>query len=115
MITLKTLGEHTAQEVFYQVAHHMLEQNQQATENGKCLYLTNEGLKCAAGCLIAQDEYSEEFETRDWSTLEAMQLVPSYHFELIRNLQTVHDNYSTCDWRDQLEHVAHSHGLEMVI
>ena len=60
MITLKTLPQATAQEVFDQITQHLLQQGKAAKSvTGACRYRieTAEGiLKCAAGCLIADDE-----------------------------------------------------------
>ena len=64
MITLKTLPQATAQEVFDQVTQHLLKQGKAARSGtGACRYRVEtrgEILKCAAGCLIADDEYAED-------------------------------------------------------
>jgi hypothetical protein len=67
MITLKTLHAASLQEIFDQVAKHMLAQNAPAVyinQDGdrNCLYRTFDGRKCAVGCLIADDEYSSAIE-----------------------------------------------------
>ena len=59
-ITLKTLEQATAQEVFDQVAEHMLTQYELSMLNDTCVYRGYSGLKCAAGCLIGDDEYNNE-------------------------------------------------------
>lgn len=68
MITLKTLPQASEQEVLDQIAVHLLTQKQkcnngkdQTDPNYQCLYRNEEGLKCAAGCLIADDEYKKRF------------------------------------------------------
>ena len=42
------------QQIFDQVAEHLLKQNKQAYREDieSCAYLTDEGLRCAVGCLI---------------------------------------------------------------
>ena len=75
MITLKTLPQATAQEVFDQVAKHLLTQMKKsvakrAAESASdskdyCMYRGFDGTKCAAGCLISDDEYKPEFEQKD--------------------------------------------------
>lgn len=49
------------------IEQHLIQQKKQAAlidENGtvKCQYLTPDGLKCAAGCLIPEGQYNPEFE-----------------------------------------------------
>ena len=66
MITLKTLGKATAQEVFDQVATHLLTQNERSLDGASCSYRNCDGLKCAAGCLISDDEYDNQMEGIDW-------------------------------------------------
>ncbi len=53
-ITLATLPEATAQEVYSQVRKHLLTQKMKSIEEGKgCVYRGPDGLMCAAGCLIS--------------------------------------------------------------
>lgn len=63
IITLKNLHEATAQQVFTQVATHLLTQKERSfviDDRGEelCAYRGDNGLKCAAGCLISNDEYN---------------------------------------------------------
>ena len=103
MITLKTLPEATAQQVFEQVARHLLTQREPARINifEKCSYRLN-GLKCAAGCLIADDEYdvqNMENETdTSWDNLVENKVVPNAHRDLIVELQEIHDGISPEYW-----------------
>lgn len=116
MITLKTLPQATAQEVFDQVAIHLLKQNQRAYRpaDGSCMYRTPSGLKCAAGCLISDDEYTPEFEDNNWVDLAtAQRIVPDSHLDLIRALQCVHDNYDPNVWQEKLVEMAYRHKLTM--
>lgn len=111
MITLKTLPKATAQEVFDQVTRHLLTQMKRAVSseliggNG-CMYRLG-NLKCAAGCLIGDDEYNEALmEHHDWSSLLSRKLVPRAHFDLILELQQIHDGYLPLTWRAQLKCLA---------
>lgn len=79
-------------EVFYFVIDHLRKQGVQAkNEAGTCSYLTPEGLKCAAGCLIPDDQYNSEFEGSCWGTIAPN--FPQYEkFKLmITDLQVLHD------------------------
>ena len=56
----------TAQEIFDTVAHHLIAQGKPALSGeGGCSYRAPDGSKCAIGCLITDEEYSEEFEDKD--------------------------------------------------
>ena len=116
MITLKTLHKATEQQVFDQVAKHLLTQKQQAMLHGNCQYRTPGGLKCAAGCLIADDEYSEDLESNGWGHLTANSRVPVAHSSLICSLQNIHDEYDPVDsWYPELYDLAENLGLSTTV
>lgn len=95
MITLKTLEQATAQEVFDQVALHLLTQGERSiNEEGNCAYRGRMGLKCAGGCLIGDDEYDERMENKSWNSGRMAEFgVPKAHKQLILSLQVIHDNH----------------------
>lgn len=105
-ITLKTLPDATAQEVFDQVKNHLLKQNLRSMSGHRCRYRGPYGTKCAAGCLIGDDEYSVELEHKNWKTLSEQNIVPGNHLILIRKLQTIHDSFSVLSWPGKLKKVA---------
>lgn len=86
MITLATLKDATAQEVFDQGVEHLLSQGVQCSEVGACCYRLG-SLKCVGGCFIADSEYTPEIERNDWNSLVIYEIVPKEHQLLIRNLQ----------------------------
>ena len=110
MITLKTLSQATAQEVFDQITQHLLKQGKAAiSATGACRYRveTAEGvLKCAAGCLIADNEYDESWENTDWPSLVADKFVPDSHERLIYKLQGIHDCKSPTAWIRSFHEIA---------
>jgi hypothetical protein len=114
MITLKTLEQATVQEVFNQVAEHLLTQNKQSEgehNNGlTCMYRSPDGLKCAAGCLIGDDEYSREWERRSWGFVSRVGGVTK-HIDLISSLQSIHDSYEPSQWLAHLKELANSKEL----
>ena len=116
MITLKTLPQATAQEVFDQVVRHLLLQLVPAQNgNGSCRYKLEQPertLKCAAGCLIADDEYKSKFEGESWDSLAALGLVPDTHKDLIRSLQRMHDTCLVSEWPERLQQLATDYGLQ---
>lgn len=116
MITLKTLPQATAQEVFDQVTQHLLRQGKAARSGtGACRYRVEaqgEILKCAAGCLIADNEYSILFENSNWTALVNAGKVPKQHAKLIRELQRVHDKDDQRHWPEYLQRVASRYNLQ---
>ena len=116
MITLKTLPQATAQEVFDHVTQHLLKQGKKAISAiGACQYRveTAEGvLKCAAGCLIADDEYNRMFEYLAWKSLVNDRKVPSAHKDLITSLQKMHDTCLVSEWPERLRQLAADYDLQ---
>lgn len=99
-ITLATLPEATAQQVFDQVAVHLLTQRRKCTMGG-CRYRVD-NLRCAAGCLIGDDEYQEEMEGESWETLRSEGMVPLRNASLINSLQFIHDSWNVEGWKNEL-------------
>ena len=116
MITLKTLSQATAQEVFDQITQHLLKQGKAArSATGACRYRTEtaEGvLKCAAGCLIADEEYDPFVEGTAWNDLVNGRKVPSAHCKLIRDFQIIHDSIIPGDWLSSFKDIAARHDLK---
>ena len=110
-ITLKNLHEATAQQVFDQVANHLLTQGRESMVNGRCLYRAPGGLQCAAGCLVGDDEYDEMMEKKNWSRLVSGGSVPPDHEDLIFALQKLHDTVNPFFWETKLIETARDHGL----
>lgn len=102
MITLATLPQATEREVFEQVKAHLLTQNE-VSKDVYCVYRNKKGLKCAAGCLIGNDEYKQEMEYNNWALLVKKELVPKKHDILISLLQEIHDNFAPSQWEYRLQ------------
>ena len=94
-ITLANLHEATQQQIFDQVARHLLKQGKRAVSaQGRCKYRTDDGLKCAAGCLISDEEYDQNFEMRgSWPSVVSYSgyTVTVVHEHFITALQRMHD------------------------
>lgn len=103
----KSLKKLTNQQVFDKVAAHLLTQKRRAQVDSRCKYravLDNgEVLKCAAGCLIPDEEYTPNFEGKTvyghisseggWSFEGAVQNVA-----FLFALQTIHDMHPPEEW-----------------
>lgn len=112
MVTLKTLPQASAQEVFDHIAVHMLEQKRRALNvDGDCQYRNRDGLRCAAGCLMTDDEYEDVFEGMVWLELVEYAWVPSQHHDLIVHMQSVHDFTEPRRWAEMLKVIAVARGL----
>ena len=105
----------TAQEVFDTVVNHFKTQKVPAVTGRRCLYRTPDGLKCAAGILIKDEDYSPDMEGTDFSGI-ASDLPYLYdHVDLIQRLQDVHDSVGvellTTFTRNKLKEVAEEYSL----
>lgn len=100
-MNLETLGSKTEQEVFDYVATHLLTQMRRSSVGNDCLYRSGE-LKCAAGCLIADDEYNVSYEGLAWGELVMRGVAPKDHEDLIVCLQSLHDYGDVENWADRL-------------
>lgn len=115
-ITLATLSSSTEQEVFDWVVHNLRKQGTKSLrEKGgtACMYRSPEGLKCAAGWLIADDEYDKSWDhpvSNDWSGL-AHELDLHVHDELISSLQDIHDTCAVEKWEDAWQRLANRREL----
>jgi hypothetical protein len=117
----------TKQELFDYVASFLLKQGKRSFTGGGCMYRGDNGLMCAAGCVIPDEFYDPVMEGNDinsvvsirrktkgpqqrfWKTLEK-------HLGLLSELQEVHDNlFSPNDtrqfWLKKLREVAADHKL----
>lgn len=81
----------TLQEIFNIVSKHLLNQRQKSILNSFCAYRGENGLKCAAGILIPDDEYKPEFEQNRWHVLVSENLVQNKFSQEIAELQEIHD------------------------
>lgn len=115
MITLATLKDATEQEVFDQAVNHLLTQNEKSMSDVieySCAYRGLNGLKCAAGCFISDEEYNSSFELNTWSQLVGTGRVPKNHCDLIGRIQDIHDTFSADNWKGLLINLAKERGLK---
>ncbi len=111
-----TLPE-TEQEVFDIVYRHLMKQMRKCTDDGTevgtCMYRGLEGMKCAAGVLIPDDNYDSEMENCTWMRLVHEKKVPEDHHKLIARLQRVHDVVFIDKWEATLQDLAAEHQLKV--
>ena len=110
------------QEVFNKVVTHLLTQKKQCVDaKGECVYRGKSGARCAVGCLIKDEFYSEDLEhngvhSKIVSTALAQSgidiLNDSDLYCLLGHLQEIHDAGEHCDWEEELRALAIASGLE---
>ena len=116
MITLKTLPQATAQQVYDQVKAHLLKQGKKCTQTledepiVRCRYKAD-GMSCAAGCLISDDEYKNIFEGIVWKDLVNLGHAPKDHEDLIVQLQQLHDFREPEAWKYHFRVIAEKFNL----
>lgn len=115
-ITLKNLHIATGQQVFNQVARHLLTQKKRSTTliNNRtvCAYRGKFGRMCAAGCLISDKEYKKTMENKYW---ESITEVSKAHKKLIVNLQELHDSTPPSRWLSGLKRISIEFNLKNTI
>jgi hypothetical protein len=116
------MKNHSEQEIFNRVITHLAGQERQSVGlDGECRYRSPEGMSCAVGCLISDDDYEVEMEGADVVYLikrfEAVSWMAPFR-DLLDELQDLHDMDKS--WNGQgltsiaLKHIqliADSHGL----
>jgi hypothetical protein len=115
VITLKTLPEATALEVFDYIVTHLRKQGRKSLiseHRTQCVYWEKKNdLHCAAGCLIAPDEYQSDFEGYSWSTLVRNYGISANHRNLISDLQCIHDTKRVEEWEEHFFTTAGNYNL----
>lgn len=127
MVDVRTITE--PQAVYDFVSAHLIKQAKAATfvdEDGDivCAYRASDGCVCAVGSLIADDEYTPEFEGKSVYTLVDANFSDhpvikrfEKNVDLLARLQCVHDNYLRNDdaeltlTKAELRKVADEHKL----
>lgn len=112
------------QKYFNIIATHLLTQGKQSrgtNDEGfdRCLYRSDDGKRCAIGCLIKDDFYSKEFEglcTTSEGIVQALSLsgVPQCVLEgnMLGDLQSLHDTVKPKHWKKELEDLGRFYGLD---
>lgn len=110
----------TAQQLFDTVVNHLRQQNSRSTNgDDACLYRDLQGRKCALGCLIPDENYLPDMESKTLSGLLRGDLLPislrdelTTHLRLLSELQNTHDYVDVQFWEERFQNVAKDFGLE---
>ena len=107
----------TKQDTYDLVVSHLRVQNKQALgKDGLCRYRGENGTKCAVGCLISDDEYSEALEGHSVGSDNAVGLNSllerkGHDLDLLSKLQFIHDRTMPEDWEDKFRQLAEALAL----
>lgn len=113
----------TAQELYDATIEHFIRQGRPGMEikNGKCRYRTKEGLKCAVGCHITDEEYKPSWDVGIGKTIYQIRLPERLreHKDLLYRLQGAHDDSVSdegeFDWqilREEMKDVGEEFSLD---
>lgn len=109
----------TEQEIFNTVVRHLRKQGAPAQSGfeGTCMYRAPGGLKCAAGCLIPDEDYDPKFEG---NSVFGPNVNPYFskrfsnnQISLIRELQEIHDDRDIQNWEFDFKRLAKRWKLEV--
>jgi len=106
----------TNQEAFDTMVRHLRKQGKRSQEVNRstCRYYGPDGLMCAVGCLIPEDQYSRELE--GLAVIEIQEKVPALYPispDLLRSMQLIHDFDQVEDWEDEFAEAAKRFGLTL--
>jgi hypothetical protein len=112
------------QEIHNKITKHLLAQNKRAYwRRNSCGYRSPDGLKCAIGCLIADEFYTPELEQKSTNSklvadaLKKSGITPELletdkARQYLRSAQHIHDSASVTDWSALLKNLAAKHNLQ---
>lgn len=98
----------TDQEAFETMVRHLRRQGKRsANANGTCLYRGPDGLRCAVGCLIPDDQYKRSLEGKAaefiTKNVPALRHIGGW---LLSEMQSVHDEFDPWQWEEGFKGVA---------
>jgi hypothetical protein len=116
-------NEAKAQYTFDQVAAHLIEQGQKSTLLGiECAYRGENGLRCAIGFCISNENYRFEMEDHNITyscaslgsktILEMVDKQYSHDEDFMNSLQAIHDKSIPSVWPGKLKMFARMYGLD---
>lgn len=125
-MTFVKLCDRTLQSIFDQVARHLLTQGSKSRDarTDMCFYRQDGGRKCAVGCLIPDELYTDEIEgcTVDELLFDHPEFSEKFGLEdgdereqLLFDLQKTHDVCDVDSWLEKLEWIAGIHGLSPAV
>ena len=111
----------TNQEAFDKIVARLIDGTGRADDGeGGCMYRAPNGLSCAVGCLIPDDEYDEGIEGEYVHALDYLGCLDGLNVEMLEDAQDVHDycrNWTGTKLNDkgiqELKRIAADYNLKM--
>ena len=106
----------TNQEAFDKMVAHLRKQGKPARDvNGVCRYRTKDGLMCAVGCLLTDDEYKRGMEGMCVDALlPAYGVLQDLDPPFLAKMQDTHDAWDPSHWEARFADTAARYGLVYV-
>ena len=101
----RRLDNMTLKEIFGECEAHLLKQNAKSCIGEVCAYRGNNGLKCAAGIFLS-DENAEKLDSMQGFAWDCELISAGLSVDktnLIRDLQSIHDREPVSEWRGLLQ------------
>lgn len=103
------------QEIFNRIAVHLLSQKDRSVDDSvddyQCVYRGPGGIKCAIGCLITDDAYTDKLENNniyDYKVQSALiksgviDRADASVIDFLARMQEIHDDTDVVDWKRAL-------------
>lgn len=109
------MDSRSVQEIFNEIATHLLKQNAKSALNdewGTCAYRGEDNMRCAAGCIIPDNKY--DFDWENHLVTEIGWFLTNFakdQLAVIKGCQTIHDSHPVSNWDFELRVFAENHGL----
>lgn len=107
---------YSTQETFDLVAAALAKQGRASRDEVGCCYRGPDGLKCAAGHLIPDDQYTPSLERTRVDRWPVNKLLPHHSMDLLKELQQAHDSAAPGqgwlnEWAGYMRSIARRFGL----
>ncbi len=104
------------QQAYTKSRNFLLTQMKRCTNGVECKYNDIDGMHCAIGSLIPQNEYDPTFEGNDITVIQSeVPTLKDLDPELLELLQRVHDGFEPDQWEYELDAVARKLNLEVEV
>jgi len=83
-------------------------------DGNNCLYRSADGNRCFVGELIPDEKYYERIEEKPIGK-DVIDIIPgatNADLNFLRDLQSIHDNYTVEEWKDELSSLADKYNLQ---
>jgi hypothetical protein len=104
------------QEAFNIMVQHLRKQGRKSVlldDHNSCAYRGADGLKCAIGALLSDNEYKAEFEGKPVNFLLDYGLLRNLDNGLLMEMQNVHDFAPVHRWEDRFQDMAEEYSLTL--